>query len=137
MEPYRAFVMHRKISPCGSTYVSAIGLNFLGRGSNYRFDHVMIHFLMLTAWVRVPLLLSLLSSREGYPGGAPAVHMFIQCTSLLVEKAGVAPDVTLRMTACKQAYKNERNTLVLPMWRVTRSHVVVFVAVIASGLRCK
>ena len=28
--------------------------------------------------------------------------MLIQCTPLLVEKAGVAPDVTLRFTACKQ-----------------------------------
>ena len=31
-----------------------------------------------------------------------AVHILIQCTPLLVEKAGVALDVTLRFTACKQ-----------------------------------
>ena len=30
------------------------------------------------------------------------LYVFVQCTPLLVEKAGVAPDVTLRFTACKQ-----------------------------------
>ena len=34
--------------------------------------------------------------------GGPAVYMREQCTPLLVEKAGVAPDVTLRFIACKQ-----------------------------------
>ena len=38
----------------------------------------------------------------GYPEGRPAVYTLIQCTLLLVEKAGVAPDVTLRFTAHKQ-----------------------------------
>ena len=32
----------------------------------------------------------------------PVVHTLIQCTPLLVEKAGVAPDVTLGFTMCKQ-----------------------------------
>ena len=31
-----------------------------------------------------------------------AVYTLIQCTTLLVEKAGVVPDMTLRLTACKQ-----------------------------------
>ena len=39
---------------------------------------------------------------EGCPEGNPAVYTLIQCTPLLVEKAGVAPDVTLRLTAPKQ-----------------------------------
>ena len=36
------------------------------------------------------------------PEGGPTVYTLIQCTPLLVEKAGVAPDVTLRFTACKE-----------------------------------
>ena len=39
---------------------------------------------------------------EGYLEGGPAVYMLIQCTPLLVEKAGVAPDMTLRFTTHKQ-----------------------------------
>ena len=34
--------------------------------------------------------------QEGCLEGGPAVNMLTQCTPLLVEKAGVAPDVTLR-----------------------------------------
>ena len=34
--------------------------------------------------------------------GEPAVHMLIQCTPLLVEKAGVAPDMTIRFIVHKQ-----------------------------------
>ena len=41
-----------------------------------------------------------------------AVYMLIQCTSLLVEKAGVAPDMTFRITACKQ----ERVQARYPLW---------------------
>ena len=44
--------------------------------------------------------------------GRHAVYMLIQCTSLLVEKAGVTPDVTFRMTACKQ----ERVQARYPLW---------------------
>ena len=39
---------------------------------------------------------------EGCPEGRPAVYTLIQCTPLLVEKAGVAPDVTFRLTAHKE-----------------------------------
>ena len=52
--------------------------------------------------------------------GGPAVYTLIQCTPLLVEKAGVAPDVTLRFTAHKQVSACERTNLTLkPMGRVT------------------
>ena len=44
--------------------------------------------------------------------GRHAVYMLIQCTPLLVEKAGVAPDVTFRITACKQ----ERVQARYPLW---------------------
>ena len=39
---------------------------------------------------------------EVCPEGGPAVYMPKQCTPLLVEKAGVAPDMTFRFTAQKQ-----------------------------------
>ena len=38
-----------------------------------------------------------------------AVYTPIQCTPLLVEKADVAPDVTLWFTACKQVCAQVRN----------------------------
>ena len=41
-----------------------------------------------------------------------AVYMLIQCTPLLVEKAGVTPDMTFRITACKQ----ERVQARYPLW---------------------
>ena len=41
--------------------------------------------------------------------GEPAVYMFIQCTPQLVEKAYVAPDVTLRFTVCKQVLMQVKN----------------------------
>ena len=44
--------------------------------------------------------------------GHHAVYTLIQCTPLLVEKAGVAPDVTFRITACKQ----ERVQARYPLW---------------------
>ena len=44
--------------------------------------------------------------------GRHAVYTLIQCTPLLVEKAGVAPDVTFRITACKQ----ERVQARYPLW---------------------
>ena len=49
--------------------------------------------------------------------------MLIQCTALLVEKAGVAPDVTLRFTTCKQVSVQAREPplALKPMGRVTLS----------------
>ena len=44
--------------------------------------------------------------------GHHAVYTLIQCTPLLVEKAGVAPDVTFRITACKQESVQAR----YPLW---------------------
>ena len=44
--------------------------------------------------------------------GHHAVYTLIQCTPLLVEKAGVAPDMTFRITACKQ----ERVQARYPLW---------------------
>ena len=44
--------------------------------------------------------------------GRHAVYTLIQCTPLLVEKAGVAPDMTFRITACKQ----ERVQARYPLW---------------------
>ena len=44
--------------------------------------------------------------------GCYAVYTLIQCTPLLVEKAGVAPDMTFRITACKQ----ERVQVRYPLW---------------------
>ena len=41
-----------------------------------------------------------------------AVYTLIQCTPLLVEKAGVTPDVTFGITACKQ----ERVQARYPLW---------------------
>ena len=49
---------------------------------------------------------------EGCLEGGPAVYMPIQCTPLLVKKAGVPPDVTLRFTTCKQAHVQARG----PPW---------------------
>ena len=42
----------------------------------------------------------------------PAVYMLVQCTLLLVEKAGAAPDLALRFTACKQVRMQVRE----PPW---------------------
>ena len=56
---------------------------------------------------------------EGCLKGEPAVYMLIQCTPLLVEKAGVVPDMTYAH-ASKTA--GERTTLALkPMGRATQS----------------
>ena len=44
--------------------------------------------------------------------GCHAIYVLIQCTPLLVEKAGVPPDVTFRITACKQ----ERVQARYPLW---------------------
>ena len=44
--------------------------------------------------------------------GRHAIYTLIQCTPLLVEKAGVTPDVTFRITACKQ----ERVQVRYPLW---------------------
>ena len=52
--------------------------------------------------VKRPLLPALRCLHEGCPEGGPAVYTLIKCTSLLVEKAGIAPDVTLRFTTQKQ-----------------------------------
>ena len=46
---------------------------------------------------------------------ASLLHMLIQCTPLLMEKAGVAPDVILRFTAHKQARVPTTQAL-KPMW---------------------
>ena len=40
-----------------------------------------------------------------------AIYMLIQCTPLLVEKAGVAPDMTLGITTCKQERVQVRDSL--------------------------
>ena len=61
---------------------------------------------MLICWLGSPrsLLPDLYCLHEGCAWGKPAVHMLwvIQFIFLLVEKAGAAPDVTLRFTACKK-----------------------------------
>ena len=44
--------------------------------------------------------------------GRHTIYTLIQCTPLLVEKAGVTPDVTFRITACKQ----ERVQARYPLW---------------------
>ena len=60
-----------------------------------------------------PGILPLLQTwHVGNVTGRHAVYMLIQCTPLLVEKAGVAPDVTFRITACKQ----ERVQARYPLW---------------------
>ena len=46
---------------------------------------------------------------EGCPEGKPAVFTFIHCTPLLVEKTGVAPDVTLSFTTSKQVCRWENH----------------------------
>ena len=48
----------------------------------------------------------------GNTTGHHAIYTLIQCTPLLVEKAGVAPDVTFRITAHKQ----ERVQARYPLW---------------------
>ena len=58
-------------------------------------------YLYAAAQVSNPLLPALRCLREGCPEGEFAVYMLIQCTPLLVEKAGVAPDMTL----CTSKYK--------------------------------
>ena len=47
---------------------------------------------------------------EGCPQGGPAVYMFLQCTPLLVEKAGVAPDINIGFTVCKQVSMQVRES---------------------------
>ena len=73
--------------------------------------------------LRFKLLPALHCLHEGCLEGMPTVYTLVQCTPLLVEKAGVAPDVTLRvhyMQTSKCA--GERTTLALkPMGRVTQS----------------
>ena len=54
------------------------------------------------AQVSDPLLPALCCLHDRYLEGDLAVHMLTQCTYLLVEKASIAPDVTLRFTACTQ-----------------------------------
>ena len=49
---------------------------------------------------------------EGCLEGGPDVYMLIQCTSLLVENAGVAPDMTLKFTMHMQASMQARE----PSW---------------------
>ena len=44
--------------------------------------------------------------------GCHAVYTLIQCTPLLVEKAGVAPDMTFGITVCKQERVQARD----PLW---------------------
>ena len=46
---------------------------------------------------------------EGCLKVEPAVYMLMQCTPLLVEKAGVAPDLTLRFTRYKQVCRQENH----------------------------
>ena len=53
------------------------------------------------AQVSNPPLLALHCLHEGCPEDKCAVYMLMQCTPLLVEKADVAPNVTLRFTAGK------------------------------------
>ena len=43
--------------------------------------------------------------------GRHAIYTFIQCTPLLVERAGVAPDMTFRIPACKQEKKECRQDI--------------------------
>ena len=50
-----------------------------------------------------------------------AVYTLIQCTPLLVEKAGVAPDVTFRITACKQE-KSAGKTSTLDLKPMKKKH---------------
>ena len=57
------------------------------------------HLFLDAAQVSNPLLPAHRCMHERCLEGEPAVYMF---TPLLVEKAGVAPDMTLRFTACKQ-----------------------------------
>ena len=49
---------------------------------------------------------------EGCPEGESAVYVLKQCTPLFVEKAGVAPDMTLRFTMHKQVRVQARE----PSW---------------------
>ena len=47
---------------------------------------------------------------EGCLEGRPAVYTLIQCTPLLVEKADVSPDMTLRFTTCNQVSVQARES---------------------------
>ena len=60
----------------------------------------------------LPITANLRLTSLGCPEGRPAVYTLVQCTPLLVEKAGVAPDMTLRFTTCKQASVQARE----PPW---------------------
>ena len=56
------------------------------------------------------LLPALHCLHEGCLKGEPAIHMLLQCTPLLVEKAGVAPDVTLSsLHVSKQKCRQENH----------------------------
>ena len=46
------------------------------------------------------------------PGQPCRIHTYTVCTPLLVEKAGVTPDVTFGITACKQESMQARD----PLW---------------------
>ena len=74
-----------------------------------------------------PLLLyiSLLSGDEGCLEGDPAVHMPIQFTPLLDERAGVAPDVTCRFSG----HKGKRIILAFKtMGTVRRSKTIMVIS---------
>ena len=70
---------------------------------------------LAAAQVSNPPLPALCFLHEGCLEGKCAVFTLIQCTPLLVEKAGVAPDMTLRFTTCKQVrvQAGKRTTLAL------------------------
>ena len=53
-----------------------------------------------------------LQLHEGCPEGVSAVYTLIQCTPLLVEKLGVALNVTFRFITCKQVSVQARG----PPW---------------------
>ena len=67
---------------------------------------------LIAAQVNNPLLPALHCLHEGCLEGEPDIDMLIQCTPLLVEKAGVVPDVTIRFTLHNQVVIEERE----PPW---------------------
>ena len=56
------------------------------------------NFCFIFRWIQTPVN----CLHEGCPEGRPTVYILLWCTALLVEKAGVAPDVTRRFTMHKQ-----------------------------------
>ena len=96
-------------------------INTVWKGANWR-DRVDSTFASWAGsprslvWISLlPKLVSIIACplyclHRGCPEGRPAVYTLIQCTPLLVEKAAVAPDVTLRLTACKQVSVQVRET---------------------------